>query len=655
MFASLGSTVDRDGRRFYALVVRRLAQHVAPGRDLPRGLDLPDPEVAGDLFTSLGYARTATVPAPGLEGDLLRPLYQDLVPAPLRHERGEYYTPEWLVDHVLDLVGFDGDPTLTVLDPACGSGAFLVRAIQRVLASPAAAALSPDELARCLTTNIVGHDSNPLAALTARINFVLALGDLLPLVPADTRLPIHLTDALDPAGPTGAFDRVVGNPPWINWADLNEEDRQRSAPHWRAYGLFEHRGYRARLGGAMDDLSTLLLYLAMDRQLSPSGTLGFLITRSVFHSEGGGRGFRRLQLRPGEPLRVVRVEDLSAIQPFEGAATNTAAVVMKKDAETRYPVPYGRWLRGAGRRIQELRARPVDPTDETSPWMVATASELEAAEKCSGPSAYAGTARYGVHTHCNGAYWVDILEPGDGEQTVVRNLGRMGRPPVEIVEATVEPRHVYPLLRGRDVQPWRAEPVHHIVLAQDPRRPAHALALPDLERVGPRTLAYFRRHEQRLRRRSGFIRFFNPETDPFYSVYNVGPYTFAPYKVVWREQAATLTCAVISSHGGQTIIPDHKLNLCPFEDEDEAHYLCGFLSSGAARFMVGAYAMTTSVATHLLKYLKVPRYDAQRRDHTALSAASRQGHQAALAGDEATVARVAETINEAVAGIWRLN
>lgn len=64
--------------------------------------------------------------------DLLKHLYQNLMPKKLRHALGEYYTPDWLAEHVLNRLDYVGDPQKRLLDPACGSGTFLVLAIKRV-------------------------------------------------------------------------------------------------------------------------------------------------------------------------------------------------------------------------------------------------------------------------------------------------------------------------------------------------------------------------------------------------------------------------------------------------------------------------------------------------------------------------------------------
>jgi len=124
-------------------------------------------------------------------------------------------------------------------------------------------------------------------------------------------------------------------------------------------------------------------------------------------------------------------------------------------------------------------------------------------------------------------------------------------------------------------------------------------------------------------------RYFDPTKDPFYSMYNVAPYTFAPYKVVWREQASTFTVAVVGSKEGKVIVPDHKLMLVPFEDEQEAHFVCGALASVIAQLVVKSYVVSVSTSTHVLQHIAVPKFDAENPIHTRLAALSQQAHQLA--------------------------
>ena len=69
---------------------------------------------------------------PAVSRGLLKKLYQQLFPKSVRHDLGEYYTPDWLAEHVLNELGYVGDPDKRLLDPACGSGTFLVMAINRI-------------------------------------------------------------------------------------------------------------------------------------------------------------------------------------------------------------------------------------------------------------------------------------------------------------------------------------------------------------------------------------------------------------------------------------------------------------------------------------------------------------------------------------------
>ena len=69
---------------------------------------------------------------PAESRDLLKKLYHRLFPKSVRHDLGEYYTPDWLAEHLLNSLGYDGNPDVRVLDPACGSGTFLVMAIARI-------------------------------------------------------------------------------------------------------------------------------------------------------------------------------------------------------------------------------------------------------------------------------------------------------------------------------------------------------------------------------------------------------------------------------------------------------------------------------------------------------------------------------------------
>lgn len=137
--------------------------------------------------------------APEATQDLLKKLYQYLVPREFRHDLGEFYTPDWLAELVLDEIGYDGDPEDRVLDPACGSGTFLVLAIRRILDyaqdSITWRARGERELVERILENVVGFDLNPLAVIAARTNYLLALGPLARHM-AGKDIPVYLSDSI---------------------------------------------------------------------------------------------------------------------------------------------------------------------------------------------------------------------------------------------------------------------------------------------------------------------------------------------------------------------------------------------------------------------------------------------------------------------------
>lgn len=464
----------------------------------------------------------------------------------------------------------------------------------------------------------------------------------------------------------GRFDYVAGNPPWVNWESLPRDYREDTSPLWLKHKLFSHTGYDAILGGAKDDISVLLTYVATDSYLKDDGKLGFVITQSVFKTGGGGQGFRRFELAEGTAIKVIAVDDMVEIKPFEGASNRTAVFVFQRGQKTKYPVPYNLWRKAvSGKRISEdstleealamckvrqFVAQPVNDTDLTSSWITGKRQALQAVKKVLGSSEYVGRA--GVCTWLNGVYWMEVVSERPDGLLVVSNLSEGGRTQVETVQAAIEPDLLFPLLRGRGVNRWQAIPSAHILVTH--QRGMRLNAIPEREMAVqmPKTFAYLKRFEAQLRQRLGFRRYFRGDS-PFYSIFNVGDYTFAPYKVVWKEQASRLTVAVASSDS-HCIVPDHKSMLVPFDDEHAAHYLCAALNSSPAQFVTLSYAVNIQMDTHILENVRVPKYDNTDQIHLQLANYSQQAHAATTAGDTARVEEIEAEIDQLSKQLWGL-
>lgn len=132
---------------------------------------------------------------PELTQDLLKELYHRLLPRELRHALGEYYTPDWLAEYTLERAEYRGQPEKRMLDPACGSGTFLVAAIRRMRAAALALGYSGEQTAKAILEGVVGFDLNPLAVIAARTNYLLACGDLVGAV-TPFAIPVYICDSI---------------------------------------------------------------------------------------------------------------------------------------------------------------------------------------------------------------------------------------------------------------------------------------------------------------------------------------------------------------------------------------------------------------------------------------------------------------------------
>ncbi len=493
-------------------------------------------------------------------------LYEKTIGRAARHALGEYFTPPELVGLVLDRLEYSGAGTL--LDPSAGLGAFVAGACARG------------------GTSVVGFEVNPLTASTARAQ----------------SLPVQVRDTLLNPG-TMRFDFIAGNPPWINWRYLNPHYRERIAPLWEHYRLLPGAGRHTRLGAGMDDLSILFTYVCADRLLAPGGRLGFLLSRTLFQSAGGGKAFRRFELPQGRYLRPVAVHEIDGTTRFANATTQAVAAIFEvSKTPAVYPVSYFR----LGERLE---ARPVSD-DRASAWSTTRAGASYA--QLRGPSPY--SARVGAHSGgASGVFWVDVLERHD-RTVVVRNRARAGRREWPEITAEIESDLVHPLVRGRDVRRWQATPSCSIILPHAEN--GKPIVVDELKQRYPMTFAFFEQFRDDMLQRAHFRQHFKRSGKPYWSMYNVGAYTFAPHRIVWREQCRTIECAVLENRGD---IADAKLTLVACSSNAEARYLAGMLNSTPAREFVESYTLRIQISTHVLRNLRIPEFDGANGLHREMA------------------------------------
>lgn len=262
-------------------------------------------------------------------------------------------------------------------------------------------------------------------------------------------------------------------------------------------------------------------------------------------------------------------------------------------------------------------------------------------------------ARAGSYTGGrNGTYWMNVVARRQDGKVLVANAAEVGKKHVDTVQAAIEPDLLYPLLRGKDVTRWATNPNMYILVVQDHQDQRSGIPEDVMKQTYPLTYRYLKQFEMTLAERAD--RKYYPPDSPFYTMRNVADYTFAPYKVVCREQASFFTVAVASQKDGKVMVPDHKVMFIPFEDELEAHFVCASLANSVAQFIVKSYVVETSTSTHVVDHVRAPRFNHKDKIHRELAALSEQAHQLAADGNKEAIASIEQRADELAAEMWGL-
>ncbi len=504
----------------------------------------------------------------------------------------------------------------------------------------------------------------------------------------------------------GRFDYVVGNPPWIRWTYLSDEYRTATLKLWQGYDLFTQKGLRALMGTAELDFSMLFLYACSDFFLRKNGRLGFLITQEAFKSKGAGEGFRRFKIKDA-PLGIKQVQDFVSLKPFENAMNKTAFVVLDKNRQTLFPVTYIVWTKKQGMKItpdstlplvlastrrKKALAQPLrKPTD---PWQIVDEGSEKTIDKVKGKSFYKG--RIGARVEPYGVYWLSIKSVRPDGLVVVENLPELGRKGgIKKIQAVLENDVVFPIARGADIERWKVSPsVYALILNKSTRKediPQEKWMKANL----PKTYQYLYNAKEHLLNRENYWKFFakkikskkelkaeNLEADwkyfrsqgkdateqyvyecsnvPFYAMFNIGDYTFSPFKLAWSRMASDLKAAVVSDintpFGKRTIVPTDTTSIIPFRSSKEAHFVCALMNSSDARIYIKSFSSAGRGfgAPGILDYIRIPQYDPNKKLHVTLSTLSLEAHKVAATKNDKLLEAIEEKVDLSAKKLWKI-
>ena len=442
---------------------------------------------------------------------------------------GQVFTPlrwaEWLILRwgIFD-AWVDG---ASICDPTAGQGAFALALFR--LARSRKIRVSPELLSRL--TLIESCPSHLHAfKLKAREDF-------------EVDFPLSQLLLLDVITDTPAvqYDILCGNPPWSNFADLPDSDKDNLKPYFLKEGLLPDKR-QALLGSSRVDIAALVLKVVLGKLLRKGGIGCFYVPRSLFSGGNAHRGFRNYTANHRK-FMVDEIYEFTTTRVFERIGTSYCCARFQMDTPHRFPV---RYFRETGSGWDEHRAIPLKlPSDQ---WRIIGNSDPAVLDK---PIE-------------------NLLSPVQKPRQGVNACGAHSIFVFRSKPAYLPARFLFPLAT-KDV--WKKQepfPCKWILLPYD-RTTGKPLAWAEIEQY-ENLKQYLVEARSRLVARKGVLIRSFIDRGIWWALLGVGRYSFAPHKIVWEAYGKSyFEPVILNNRNGQEWQANQSLHaFIPCWDEGQA-------------------------------------------------------------------------------------
>ncbi len=268
--------------------------------------------------------------------DVLGKAYEQHISREERKRLGQFYTPDFVIDYILENIGLSSGKK--ILDPACGSGGFLMKAYDKLKKQYTKDSYAGEVIhSHILNNNLFGIDINPFATQLTIMNLLLKdldhpTGDI-HVVEGDSLdktydgLEMDILETDSPLGKiTGVnkqvslvkllrerpFDIVVSNPPYVTLWGIDKTTKN-----------YLHKNYKCATGR----FNTFTIFLERAIGLiADGGMIGFVVPEGLL-SEIEYRFIREYILQSCKILSI-------AFLPKDTftASVNTIAIILQKES-----------------------------------------------------------------------------------------------------------------------------------------------------------------------------------------------------------------------------------------------------------------------------------------------------------------------------------
>lgn len=462
-------------------------------------------------------------------------------------EFGDFQTPEPLATEVCRLLRARGVAPRSVLEPTCGVGNLLFAALDAFPEARRAHAIDINATHVDAARQRARHEEVPVTI--ERASF---FDHDWPAVIAGLEQPIL----------------VIGNPPWVTSADLGALHSD-NTPEKRNPG--DMAGLAALTGKSNFDISEWMLTRLIAWLDGKRATLAVLCKTAVARKVLGVAWTAGRQIARAAMLRIDSAEHF-------GAAVDACLLLLEIGA--------------AGEPVCSLHRTLADPTPEATfalrdGVLIADAALYDRWHALIGDSPYPW--RSGIKHDC--AALMELTPVGDDFENGAGERVRLER------------QFLYPMLKSSDLardgdpQPRRWMLVPQSFVGEDTLR---------IAATARETWRYLDRHRPRLERRASAIYRHKP---PF-SIFGVGDYTFAPWKVAISGLYKRLAFKVVGPHAGKPVVLDDTCYAIACASEAEARFLATLLASPAAQEFYTAFIFWDAkrpITTDILRRLDLRR------------------------------------------------
>jgi methylase of polypeptide subunit release factors len=435
-------------------------------------------------------------------------------------EFGDFQTPPILALAATTILYRLGIRPRSILEPTCGRGAFV---------ASAAATFHGAE-------SIVGIDINQEHLRSTEI-----LGDQ-----PDHRIKLQQGDFFKVdwkaiVTETGAPWLILGNPPWVTSADLGAIESDNLPEKSNFHG---RNGIEAITGKSNFDISEWMLLRYLDWLEGTAGTIAVLCKSTVA---------RKILLqiwKNNKPLRSARIYKIDALGHF-GAAVDACFFVLDIEPEAR--------ARACDIYESLAAERPSHTFGFLDGHIIRDVAAFKKHRDLLGPET-SYEWRSGIKHDCSKV--MELAPTPDGFQN---GLGET---------VTLEDDFLFPLLKSSDIGNGRIHSRGVMLVTQ-------TFVGEDTTHIkikAPKTWDYLTRHADLLDKRGSVIY----KNKPAFSIFGVGPYTFAPWKVAISGFYKRLHFVKTGPIDDKPAVFDDTIYFTPCWSEEEACFVESLLRSEAA-------------------------------------------------------------------------